>query len=213
MPTINNPGAYSSVCVEVEIQNLAINTILTSSIINDLEGCADSVTLNPASEEISSDGTSVLSSGAAFANAPLLVLREMVKAWWTEACRGNRLADIMVQHLVRWTEGPGSFLYDRSLHYYVQMMSKKAFQQLMTDFRRVGSQVIFASPTRLLLQTSKQEVGNAYAYSQYILKSIQQKPLFHFIGLEIKEYWDFLVWYDPYNYGGKGTLTVDETTD
>ena len=69
MPTINNPGTYSSVCVEVEIQNLAINTILTSSIINDLEGCADSVTLNPASEEVSSDGTSVLSSSAAFANA------------------------------------------------------------------------------------------------------------------------------------------------
>jgi DNA polymerase epsilon subunit 1 len=213
MPTINYPGTYSSVCVEVAIQNLAINTILTSSIINDLEGCADSVTLNPAAEEGSSDGTSVLSSSAAFANAPLFVLREMVKAWWTEACRGNRLADIMVQHLVRWTEGPGSFLYDRSLHYYVQTMSKKAFQQLMTDFRRVGSQVIFASPTRLLLQTSKQEVGNAYAYSQYILKSIQQKPLFHFIGLEIKEYWDFLVWYDPYNYGGKGASTVDETTD
>src|SRR5205823_2715148 len=166
LPTINNPGTYSSVCVDIEIQNLAINTILTSSIINDLEGCVDSVTLNPASEEGSSDGTSILTSHAAFANAPLFVLREMVKAWWTEACRGNRLADIMVQHLVRWAGGAGSFLYDRSLHYYIQMMSKKAFQQLMTDFRRVGSQVIFASPSRLLLQTSKQEVGNAYAYSQ-----------------------------------------------
>ena len=119
----------------------------------------------------------------------------------------------MVTHLVRWVQSPGSFLYDRSLHYYVQMMSKKAFQQLLTDFRRVGSNVVYASPTRLLLQTSKQDVGNAYAYSQYILKSIQQKPLFHFIGLEIKDYWDFLVWYDPYNYGGKGTSTVDEHTD
>ena len=91
-------------------------------------------------------------------------------------------------------------------------MSKKAFQQLMTDSRRVGSQVVYASSTRLLLQTSKQDVGNAYAYSQYILKSIQQKPLFHFLGLEIKEYWDFLVWYDLHNYGGKGTPQVDENT-
>ena len=212
MPTINSPAAYSSVCVEVEVQNLAINTILTSSIINDLESCADGIVMNPA-EEAFSDGANVLYSGSAFASAPLDVLREMVKSWWAEACRGNKLADIMVQHLVRWAESPGSLLYDRSLHYYLQMMSKKAFQQLLTDFRRVGSQVIFASPTRLLLQTSKQDVGNAYAYSQYIIKSINQKPLFHFLGLEIKEYWDFLIWYDPYNYGGKGTSTVDENTD
>ena len=213
MPSINNPGAYSSVCVEVEVQNLAINTILTSSIINELEGSSDSVAFNPASEDACSDGADMIPSSTAFANVSLLVLREMVKAWWAEACRGNRLADIMVQHLVRWVECPGAFLYDRSLHYYVQMMSKKAFQQLLTDFRRVGSQIVFASPTRLLLQTSKQEVGNAYAYSQYVLKSIQQKPLFHFLGLEVKDYWDILVWFDPYNYGGKGTSTVEESTN
>jgi len=212
MPSINNAGAYTSVCVDIEVQNLAINTILTSSIINDLEGSADSVSFNPAADN-ESEGSGMTESNAGFAQSALLVLRDMVKSWWTEACLGNRLADIMVQHLVRWVEGPASCLYDRNLHYYVQMMSKKAFQQLVTDFRRVGSNVVFASPTRLLLQTSKQEVGNAYAYSQYIMKSIQQKPLFHFLGLEIRDYWDALVWYDPYNYGGKGTSTVNETTD
>ena len=120
------------------------------------------------------------------------------------------MADIMVQHLVRWVENPDSFLYDRSLHYYVQMMSRKAFQQLMTDFRRVGSHVVFANANRLLLQTTKSEVGNAYAYSQYILKSIKAKPLFHFLDLEIKEYWDYLVWYDEFNYGGKACQEVIE---
>lgn len=213
MPSINNPAAYTSVCVDVSVQNLAINTILTSSIINDVEGSGDAVALNPAAaDEGSLNNSSMASSNGGFAQAALEVLREMVKSWWAEACRGNRLADIMVQHLVRWVEAPASCLYDRHLHYYVQMMSKKAMQQLITDFRRVGSHVIFASPTRLLLQTSKQEVENAYAYSQYILKSIQQKPLFHFLGLEVKDYWDVLIWYDAYNYGGKGTSSITETT-
>ena len=212
MPAINNQGAYTSVCVDVEVQNLAINTILTSSIINDLEGSADAITFLPNADGGLGDGEVETASGG-FAQAALLVLRDMVSAWWSEACRGNRLADVMVQHLLRWIESPGSFMYDRNLHYYVQTMSKKAFQQLLTDFRRVGSNVVFASPTRLILQTSKQEVGNAYAYSQYILKSIQQRPLFHFIGLEVKDYWDLLLWYDPYNYGGKGTASVDEETD
>lgn len=211
MPAVNNSGSFSSVCIELEVRNLAINTILTSSLINELEG-SDSVTFNPAApnEGGISDGTGVLYSPNAFASAGILVLREMVKAWWTEACKGSSMADVMVQHLVRWVENPDSFLYDRSLHYYVQMMSRKAFQQLMTDFKRVGSHVIFANANRLLLQTTKTEVGNAYAYSQYILKSIKSKPLFHFLDLDIKEYWDYLVWYDEFNYGGKACQEVVE---
>lgn len=211
MPAVNNPGTYSSVCIELDVRNLAINTILTSSLINELEG-SDSVAFNPAgpSDGEPSDGTGMLYSENAFASAGVTVLREMVKAWWTEACKGSSMADIMVQHLVRWVESPSSFLYDRSLHYYVQMMSRKAFLQLMTDFKRVGSHVVFASPSRLLLQTTKAEVGNAYAYSQYILKSIKAKPLFHFLDLDIKEYWDYLIWYDEFNYGGKATSEVAE---
>lgn len=211
MPVVNNGGTYSSVCIELDVRNLAINTILTSSLINELEG-SDSVAFNPAApcEEDPDNGTGALYSESAFASAGVTVLREMVKAWWTEACKGSNMADTMVQHLVRWVENPDSFLYDRSLHYYVQMMSRKAFQQLMTDFKRVGSHVIFANANRLLLQTTKAEVGNAYAYSQYILKSIKAKPLFHFLDLDIKEYWDYLVWYDEYNYGGKACQEVVE---
>ncbi|KAH3535550.1 DNA polymerase epsilon catalytic subunit [Aspergillus fumigatus] len=211
MPSVNVPSAYNTVCIELEVRNLSINTILTSSIINELEG-ADTLL---ASSEPSADanGSGVLYSEKAFASAGAVVLREMVKHWWSEACEGNNMADIMVQHLIRWVESPVSCLYDRSLHDYVRMLSRKSFQRLMAEFRRVGSNVIFASPTRLLLQTTKTEVGNAYAYSQYVLKSIRANASFHFIDLEIKEYWDYLVWYDEYNYGGKGCRKVTGSED
>ena len=207
MPSVNNPGAYSSVCIDLDVKNLAINTILTSSLINELEG-SDALAFDSPAE--GGDGTGVLYSASAFASAGITVLREMVKAWWGEACKSSKMADVMVQHLVRWVESPSSFLYDQSLHYYVQMMSRKAFQQLMTDFRRVGSHIVFANSGRLLLQTTKGEVGNAYAYTQYVLKSIKSKPLFHFLDLDVKEYWDYLIWYDEYNYGGKGCSEVVE---
>ena len=210
MPTINNPGTYASVCIDISVRNLAINTILSSALINEAEG-SDSVSLNPAAPSADCDaldGTNVMYSETAFAAAGILVLREMVKAWWMEACHGNTMADFMVQHLVRWVASSSSFLYDRSLHYYVQMMSRKALQQLMTDFRRVGSNVVYSSTNRLLLQTSKMDVGNAYAYSQYILKAVKAKPLFTFLDLEITEYWDYLAWFDEYNYGGKGCQEV-----
>ncbi|CAK7270043.1 DNA polymerase epsilon catalytic subunit [Sporothrix epigloea] len=211
LPKINNPGTFASVCIDIEVRNLAINTILTSSLINELEGADAAVSFNPAADAGLGDdgdgaGLSTLYSENAFSNASILVLRDMVKGWWAEACKGNAMADLVVNNLVRWVESPDSFLYDRALHYYVQMMSRKAFLQLMADFRRVGSQVIYASANRLLLQTTKAEVSNAYAYSQYILKSIKGRPLFSFIEMDIREYWDYLVWYDEYNYGGKACL-------
>ena len=211
MPSVNNPGTYSSVCIELDVRNLVINTILTSSLIKELEG-SDSVAFNPAipAQGDPSSGAGVFYSDAAFASEGILVLRDMVKAWWTEACKGNAMADIMVQHLVRWVENPDSFLYDRSLHYYMQMMSRKAFQQLIVGFKRVGSHIVFANASRILLQTTKADIGNAFAYSHYILKSIKAKPLFHFLDLVIKEYWDYLVWYDEYNYGGKACQEVTE---
>jgi DNA polymerase epsilon subunit 1 len=210
MPSINNPGTYQSVCIDLSVRNLAVNTILASSLINEVEG-SESISFNPAPpSDGSADGTAMIHSESAFSNAGIMVLREMVKAWWAEASNGVTMADILVQHLIRWVENPGSFLYDRSLHYYVQMMSRKALQQLMSDFRRVGSHVVFANSHRLLLQTTKSEVGTAYAYSQYILKTVKAKPIFTFLDLEIQEYWDYLVWYDAYNYGGKGCNEVVE---
>ncbi|SPO03289.1 probable DNA polymerase epsilon, calytic chain POL2 [Cephalotrichum gorgonifer] len=206
MPTVNHPGTFNAVCIELEVRNLAINTILTASLINNLEG-ADA---NPMSAlaDISGDVDGIMYSEGAFSNTNILVLREMVKSWWGEACRGSPMADLMVNHLVRWIEDPDSFLYDRALHYYVQLICRKAFQQLMGDFRKVGCQVVFANAGRMILQTGKYDVQNAASYAEYITRSIKSQPLFHFIDLEIKEYWDFLVWYDEYNYGGKGCYEV-----
>ena len=214
MPSTNTPGTYSTVCIDVEVRNLLINTILTSSLINDAEG-SDSVSYNPAEpvDGPSADGTLVLHADNTFTSAGIRILRDMVRAWQGESCAGSQMADVMVQHLVRWIESPESFLYDRSLHYYVQVMAKKAFQQLMTDCRRIGSHIVFANQNRILLQTTKAEVGNAYAYSQFILKTIKAKPLFLFLDLEVKEYWDYLAWYDEFNYGGHGCQQVVEADE
>ncbi|QIX00395.1 hypothetical protein AMS68_005912 [Peltaster fructicola] len=212
MPSVNNPGTYSSVCIDLSVKNLAINTILCAAVLNTAEG-ADPIAVSGAGQDELDDTSAGLQSENEFTAAGITALREMVKAWWQEACTGgagSTMADVMVMHLVRWIESPASHLYDRNLHYYVQMMSRKALQQLMSEFRRVGSHVVFASAGRLLLQTSKAEVGNAYAYSQYIMKTISTKPAFHFLDLAITEYWDYLVWYDEYNYGGKGCVEVVE---
>ncbi|KAF2481504.1 hypothetical protein BDY17DRAFT_301453 [Neohortaea acidophila] len=214
MPSVNHAGTYSSVCIDLSVKNLAINTILSAAVLNDAEG-SDPIGISGAGaqEDALDDTTQTIHAENEFTTAGIGALREMVRGWRQEACNGaggSTMADVLVQHLVRWIESPSSHLFDRNLHYYVQMMSRKALQQLMSEFRRVGSHVVFANAGRLLLQTSKAEVGNAYAYSQYILKTISTKPAFHFLDLAITEYWDYLVWNDEFNYGGKGCTEVVE---
>jgi DNA polymerase epsilon subunit 1 len=40
---VNSPGAYGTVCVEIELDALAVNTLLQSHHVNDIEGTAGSV--------------------------------------------------------------------------------------------------------------------------------------------------------------------------
>lgn len=41
--TANNPGTYSSVCIELEIESLAVNTLLQYHHIHDVDGTSNFV--------------------------------------------------------------------------------------------------------------------------------------------------------------------------
>ncbi|KAK9473977.1 TCP-1/cpn60 chaperonin family-domain-containing protein [Dipodascopsis tothii] len=194
-PAINNPGSYHSVCIELAVQNLTVNTVLTFALLNELEA---------------GDAAPLTENGAA--TPAIAVLRSMVKQWWEDAVAENDNADVMVAGFIGWVSDPMSRMYDPTLQYHVQNLSKKAFLQLVAEFRRVGARVVFAEPHRLLIQTTKAAVANAYSYAHYVVKSVRSKSLFHFLDLEIVEYWDYLLWMDSCNYGGMACqdVTADE---
>lgn len=193
---INNPGAYTTVCIELEVRNLIVSTMLNSALINELEGsaAADSFT-NDANDDGDMQDKEFLSPSIA-------CFKELIKGWWHEAAVGTREADVMIDNAVRWLQSADAALYDKNLDMYSQRITNKAFLQLMAEFRKVGSKLVFGAPGRILIQTSKNHVGTAFAYGQYIVKSIRSKPLFHFIDIQIVEYWDYLMWLDDVNYGG-----------
>jgi DNA polymerase epsilon subunit 1 len=197
---VNTPGAYSTVCIELEVRNLIISTMLNSAVINELEGSsADDSFLSISSGDM---------QDAAFASPSIAAFKFLLKEWWREAAIGSPEADIMIESAVRWIKSQDSALYDKNLDLYSQRISNKAFLQLMAEFRKVGSRVIFGAPGRILIQTTKTQVGTAYAYGQYIVKAIRSKTLFHFIDMQIVEYWDYLLWLDDVNFGGYCTKEV-----
>ncbi|KAF2717231.1 DUF1744-domain-containing protein [Polychaeton citri CBS 116435] len=216
MPRVCLPGCYSSVSVEICVEGLGVNAILAAAIAG--EGV-----LGSGKDELMADGNDdtigfAFKSEDAFAASGVRALREMVKSWWAEACAvaatsanssTTAIPDILVQHLVRWLSTPSSHLYDSRLHAWFANSARQSFTHLLTEFRRVGSHVVFASASaggnaRLLLQTSKSQVGNAFAYCQYIMRTIVGKPEFNFLDLRVLEFWDWLVWLDEWDYGGRG---------
>ncbi|KAK9478531.1 hypothetical protein V1514DRAFT_330928 [Lipomyces japonicus] len=201
MPVLNNAGSFNAVCVEIAVKNLAINTVLTSALINEMEGAdAHSHTVTGTGSNTDTASISFLENAS---SAPAIaVLRDLVKKWWEDALKQNLNADIMVNVFVSWVSSSSSFLYDPVLQYHMRNLSRKAFLQLNAEFRRVGSSIVYADQNKLVMQTSKMVVGNAYAYSQYIIKALRSKPLFGFLDLEISKYWDYLLWMDNFNYGG-----------
>ncbi|ELK14230.1 DNA polymerase epsilon catalytic subunit A [Pteropus alecto] len=184
---INSSGCYSTVCVELDIQNLAVNTILQSHHVNDMEG-ADSMgvsfdVIQQASLEDMITGNQAASAPASYDETALCsstfrVLKSMVVGWVKEITQyRNVYADNQVMHFYRWLRSPASLLHDPALHRTLHSMMKKLFLQLIAEFKRLGSSVVYANFNRVVLCTKKRRVEDAVAYVEYITSRCQRRPL------------------------------------
>uniref|UniRef100_A0A8D1TG87 DNA polymerase epsilon catalytic subunit n=1 Tax=Sus scrofa TaxID=9823 RepID=A0A8D1TG87_PIG len=214
---INSSGCYSTVCVELDIQNLAVNTILQSHHVNDMEG-ADSMgvsfdVIQQASLEDMITGNQAASAPASYDETALCsstfrILKSMVVGWVKEITQyRNVYADNQVMHFYRWLRSPSSLLHDPALHRTLHGMMKKLFLQLIAEFKRLGSSVVYANFNRIILCTKKRRVEDALAYVEYITNSIHSKEIFHSLTISFSRCWELLLWMDPSNYGGiKGNV-------
>lgn len=197
LPVVNNPGLYNNVCVDLSIRNLSVNTILTTSLINEAEGTdLAQMTVQDENNEV------VPFVENSFSSPAMSILSSMVREWWNQALSKNPNADVMINNFIHWVASRDSMMYNRTLYYHVQTLSKKAFIQLIREFRKTGSKVVFANQNRILLLTTKPAVESAYSYANYIVKSVRSKPLFNFMDINISEYWSTLAWMDEVNFGG-----------
>uniref|UniRef100_A0A2I2Y7D6 DNA polymerase epsilon catalytic subunit n=1 Tax=Gorilla gorilla gorilla TaxID=9595 RepID=A0A2I2Y7D6_GORGO len=215
---INSSGCYSTVCVELDLQNLAVNTILQSHHVNDMEG-ADSMgisfdVIQQASLEDMITGGQAASAPASYDETALCsntfrILKSMVVGWVKEITQYHNIyADNQVMHFYRWLRSPSSLLHDPALHRTLHNMMKKLFLQLIAEFKRLGSSVIYANFNRIILCTKKRRVEDAIAYVEYITSSIHSKEIFHSLTISFSRCWEFLLWMDLSNYGGiKGKVS------
>ncbi|XP_059166217.1 DNA polymerase epsilon catalytic subunit A-like [Physella acuta] len=207
---LNNPGAYSTVCVDVELTSLAVNTIVESGHINELEGASavsfDAAPQTSLEDMIQGQGAATMLASydeTALCATTFRILKMLVQGWLKDVTTQQNLhADNQLIHFYRWIRSPNALLYDPALRRTLHNLMKKVFMQLIAEFKRLGSIIVHANFNRLIVCTKKRNIGDAMAYMEYITTSIRSKELFQMIGIDFDKCWEFLIWMDPANRGG-----------
>lgn len=208
-PEIGRAGCYSNACLEVDLRNLAVDAVLQSALVYELEGGEGGASMGfeAASHNLDEYAKGTAHAAVSLGDAVLPtqtfnILRSMVKSWSVEAAKGDGLWRIMIDHFWRWISSPAAKLYDPALHRFVHGLMRKTFSQLLAEFRRLGSEIVHADFGRIWLLTSKPSSSNAFAYANYVVSSVTSRELFRYINLDIIRFWDQLVWMDSANHAG-----------
>lgn len=212
-PEISVMGAYSDASVELSIADLAINSVLQSSWVYEVEGATGgSLGFGNASHNLDEYAKgSVNSCLLGDSDLPVqtfTLFRSMVRTWMSESARlhGHHYRGL-IKHFWRWMSSSSSCMYDPALYRFVHGLMKKVFSQLLAEFRRLGTGVVYADFCRIFLLTSKPNAANAYAYASYIVTAINGRDLFKFLQLDIVRFWEQLLWIDAANFAG---ITCDD---
>lgn len=122
-PEVGRPGAYSNACLEVDLRNLAVDAVLQSALVYELEGGEGgaSIGFEEASHNLDEYRKGTVQSAVSLGDAVLPthtfnIVRGMVKAWSTEASKPEGAHwRLMIDHFWRWISSPAAKLYDPAL--------------------------------------------------------------------------------------------------
>ncbi|XP_041470272.1 DNA polymerase epsilon catalytic subunit A-like isoform X2 [Lytechinus variegatus] len=214
---LNQSGCYQTVCVDLDMANLAVNTLLQSHQVSELEGAAGSIAFDAIQqtslEDMVSGQPGAAASLASYDETALCtvsfrIMKTMVHGWLRDVTAyHNVFADYQIMHYYRWLCSPSSLLYDPALRRTLNGLMKKLFLQLMSEFKRLGAVIVHANYNQIVICTKKTRIVDAITYVDYVTNTIKSNDLFHGVELSYKQCWQLLMWLDTANHGGvKGKI-------
>ena len=199
------PGFYRTYWFEIDVRLLWINSILQSDHIYEFDAIKnekkinskvkdDTRTLNKHNDDIESSETCINS---------FLKLRSVVGQWLEDVRKDdNMFADVLLSHLYRWLSSSESKLFDPQLFNFITHLMQKCFTELIKKFKHLGSNIIFSSFNKIIIETKKLEFNGAQNYFNFIKQSIMKEEIFKYIRMEVSQEWKILLFKDRFNYGG-----------
>jgi len=217
-PVIRNPGCYRTVCVDIDVHDLAVAALtdiaaLASSAagprndpsdpssptsvvqLGNVSG-ADSDFLGPLGDEMSM-------------STALPMLRALVAAWLKDAfTANNEIADSMLHHVYRLISNPDTLMHDPALHRVVHSLMKTTFMRLLNELQRLGCTIVYATFHRITIATNKIGLADAEEHVNFVISTVQRKCLdseeqssLARVALRPRQFHSHYLFLDEYNYG------------
>lgn len=215
-PELNTPGTFDCVSIELSMYDLALNTLIQSfgqqaeldnSIVTGgaigqknvlLDGHFTNKSDNNAKSAISLGNTGNNDS----LRSVLVIIRSMVKGWLEEVQKQNMFASHLLEHFHRWISSSSALLGDPMIVSHIHNLMTQSFHSLLSEFRRLGCKIIYASFDKIVLATSKMNMKSGVGYVTYLIAALGKNPQFEHLELTPLRFWDWLLWMDTHNYGG-----------
>lgn len=203
-PSICYPGAYRTVCAEIDIHYLAI-AALCASKGNTLSGKG----MFGTSETITSTSNAPLGDEMS-TSISLPLLMSLIQKWLHDASvSSDKIADSMLGHVYRLISSSGPALHDPALHRVVVSLMKTTFNKLLGEFQRLGSSIISATFNRIIIDTNKTSLLESVEYVDFVIATIMKKMSvsgsgadFEHLSLEKNRFYANYILLDEHNYGG-----------
>ena len=218
-PVIRRPGCYRCICVDVDIQDLAIAALTempasTSGLgMQGNDGGMDpnspqSVMWNSAAFSSSKFSTTLGDEMSTSVSLPLV--RTLVTGWLKDAYASNSfVADEMLHHIYRLLSDSDTLLYDPSLHRIAHALMKSTFIHLLGELQRLGCSIVHGSFNRVTLVTNKISLADAEEYVNFVLSTVRRRAsglsgdgdALARVSLHPRQYHSHFVFLDEFNFG------------
>lgn len=206
---LSNPGCYSNVTFEVSLRDLAIDAVMQSGTVNDIEGAGGgSMAFDSASHNLDEYAKGTAHTDAVLGDSVLtsqvfLAVKAMARSWFVSKVKGrSQYSTLLADNFWRWASSTTSAMYEPALQRFLNGLMRKTLLQLLAEFKRLGVNIVYASYSRIFLLTTKPTAGSAAAYGRYLMSAVTSRTLFKHLSLEIVHSWEYLLWMDVANFGG-----------
>jgi len=221
-PVIRRPGCYRSICVDIDVQDLAIAALtnMASSVasMNGGGGMAQQqggVDPNSPNSVALFDGGFNLSKVAGplgdemSTSISLPIVRALVGGWLKDAFTANSLvADELLHHIYRLISNPETVLHDPALHRVVHALMKSTFLRLLSELQRLGCSIVFASFHKVTVATNKLQLADAEEYINFVIETARRQAsngehgdALAKVSLRPRQFHSNFVFLDEFNFG------------
>jgi DNA polymerase epsilon subunit 1 len=226
-PVVRRPGCYRSVCVDIDLQDLAIAALSDTANVPSLNLVASALEADNNGNANPGSPTSValFDEGSGFNSAmksseplgdemstsiALPMIRALVASWLRDAfALNNHVADTMLHHVYRVISHPETLMHDPALHRVVHSMMKVTFMRLLNELQRLGCHIVFASFHRITVASNKTSLAEAEEYINFVISTVRNQsgingeessPLAR-VSLRPRQFHTQYLFLDEYNFG------------